>query len=159
MAAAQAAAYVRVQAAVAGLVNAVVNPAIDWVSGNGDKPIWAKDGLVINFVVTSVVLSVLVAVFTAFGLHHALRAGHIYADGTVTVSWLSWLPRRGWLLGLVVGAIAALVTVAVLALLHAIGVETLSLAGLLLVKAVYCGMLGFLVARWAILRALLAAGE
>ncbi len=144
---------------MAGLINAVVNPAIDWASGNGDRPIWAKDGLVINFVATSVILSVLVAAFTAFGLHHALRAGRVQADDTVTASsLLGCLPRRGWLLGLVVGAAAALVAASMLALLHAVGVATFSLTELLLVKAFYCGVLGFLVARWTILRALLAAG-
>jgi hypothetical protein len=38
--------------------------------------------------------------------------------------------------------------------LNAIGVRTMSLGWLMVIKALYCGALGFLVARWVILRQL-----
>ena len=148
------AAYVRTQSAVAGLINAVVNPVIDWLSARhmGPRNIWGVDGLVVNFVITSLVLSTLVGVFSALG------ARRLVDDGTVTPRrWLRrLLPRRGWLAGLMLGAGAAVVVVAASWLLHAAGVTTSSLAGLMTVKAVYCGLLGFLVARWVIMRVLLA---
>jgi hypothetical protein len=157
----QAAGYVRVQATVAGLINVVLNPAIDWLSGRrrGPQPIWAEDGLVINFVATSLILSVLVGAFSAFGVRHEMRSDRVKADGTVTPPrWLRRLPRRGWLLGLIFGACAAIFCVAATWLLHTVGLRSLPLGGLMLVKAVYCGVLGFLVARWVITRWLLGGG-
>jgi hypothetical protein len=145
------AAYVRTQAAVAGLINAVVNPVIDWFSARhmGLRNRGA-DGLVVNFVITSLLLSTLV------GLLSALGARRLVDDGTVTPRrWLRrLLPPRGWLAGLMLGAGAAVVVIAASWLLHAAGVTTSSLAGLMTVKAVYCGLLGFLVARWVIMRVL-----
>ena len=144
--------YVRTQATVAGLINLVVNPAIDWLTSRhkGSQPIWGADGLVVNFVITSLILSTLVGVFSALG------ARRLADDGTVTPPrWLRRLPRRGWLAGLTLGAGAAVVVIAACWLLHAAGVTTLSLAWLMAAKAVYCGVLGFLVAAWVILRSLL----
>ena len=44
--------YIRVQATAAGLINAIVNPAIDWLTARhkGPQPIWGAEGLVVNFV-------------------------------------------------------------------------------------------------------------
>jgi hypothetical protein len=44
------------------------------------------------------------------------------------------------------------VVIAAFWMAHVAGATSLSLASLLAVKAVYCGLLGFLVARWVILR-------
>lgn len=141
--------YVRVQATVAGLVNFVVNPAIDWLSSRHKpaQPVWGSDGLVLNFVITSLILSTLVGLFVSLG------ARSLDDDGTVrTPTWLRRLPRRGWLAGLTLGVGAAVVAIAGSWLTHTAGVTTLSLPTLLAVKAVYSGLLGFLVARWVILR-------
>lgn len=146
---ATAAGYIRTQAAVAGLINFVVNPAIDWLSSRqrGAQPIWGADGLVVNFVITSLILSTLVGLFSALG------ARRLAGDGSATPRrWLRRLPRRGWLAGLVLGAGAAAVVIALFWALHALGVTTLTLVALMIVKALYCGVLGFLVARWVILR-------
>lgn len=153
------AAYVRTQATVAGLINVVVNPAIDWLSSRhkGPRPVWGADGLVVNFVITSLVLSTLVGAFTAWGVRRELRAGRIGSVGTaIPARWLRRLPQRGWVAGLMLGAVAAVLAIAASWLLHAAGVTTLSLAGLMTVKAVYCGLLAFLVARRVIMRVLLA---
>ena len=69
---------------------------------------------------------------------------------------LARLTARPWLLGLIFGAAAAALVVAAFWLLHVVGVSTLSLGWLMAVKAVYCGVLGFVVARWVILRQLLS---
>ncbi len=148
-----AAGYIRTQAAAAGLINLVVNPAIDWLSSRhrGPQPIWGADGLVVNFVITSLILSTLVGLFAGMGARREMRAGRLAPDGT---AGLRWLPRHGWLAGLTLGAGAAVLVIAACWLLHAVGVTTLSLAGLMALKAVYCGVLSFLVARWVILRQL-----
>ncbi len=147
--------YIRAQAAVAGLVNLVVNPAIDWLSSRhkGAQPIWGADGLVVNFVITSLILSTLVGVFAAWGVRREVRAGRLLS-GNASSRWLHRLPTRGWLAGLTLGAAAAAVVIAVFWALHALGVTTLTLVALMAVKALYCGVLGFLVARWVILRQL-----
>ena len=158
MAAVPAAAYVRVQATVAALVNVVINPAIDWLSNRGEDalPVWSSDGMVINFIATSLILSVLVALFVTLGVRHELRTGRIILpDDSVSVPrWLTRLPGRGWLLGLLIGATAALLVVAVAFLLHESGVQTLPLGWLLPAKAAFAGVLAFVVARWVILRQL-----
>ncbi|WP_326548191.1 hypothetical protein QGN32_08805 [Mycolicibacterium sp. ND9-15] len=141
--------YVWVQATVAGVVNFVINPAIDWLTWRrkAPQPVWGFDGLVVNFVVTSLILSTLVGLFVWLG------ARSVDDDGTVSPRpWLHRLPRRGWLAGLALGAGAALVAIAASGIAHVAGVTTLSLPSLLAVKAVYCGLLGFLVARWVIFR-------
>lgn len=137
--------YVRTQATVAGVINLVLNPAIDWLTNRGEpaQPVWGVEGLVVNFVITSVILSTLVGAFAAWGVRREARAGRLE---------LRHGARRGWLTGLGLGAAAGALTVAAAWLLQAVGVTTASLAALMLVKAVYCGVLGFLVARWVILR-------
>lgn len=141
--------YVRMQATGAGAVNFVVNPAIEWLSSRhrAPQPVWGFDGLVLNFVITSLILSTLVGLFVSLG------ARSLDDDGTVSPRpWLRRLSRHGWLAGLALGAVAAVAAIAASWMAHAAGVTTVSLPSLLAVKAVYCGLLGFLVARWVILR-------
>ena len=157
MAAVATASYVRVQATVAALVNVVVNPAIDWMSGRhkGPQPLWAPDGLVGNFVVTSLILSVLVALFAGLGARREQRTGR-FEGRPAAPRWLARLTGRAWLLGLIFGVVAAGLAVTVSWLLDTVGVSTVSLGWLMATKAVYCGVLGFVVARWVILRQLVS---
>ncbi|BBX18858.1 hypothetical protein CRI77_01745 [Mycolicibacterium duvalii] len=132
--------YARTQATVAGVVNMVLNPAIDWLTNRGKpaQPVWGLDGLVVNFVITSLILSTLVGAFAAWGVRREARAGRLDLTGA---------PRPGWLTGLGLGTMAAALTVAVAWLLHSVGVTTASLWWLLAIKAVFAGTLGFVVAR------------
>jgi hypothetical protein len=148
------AAYVRNQAVAAALVNAILNPLIEWVANRdrGFQPFWGSDGVVVNMAVTSIILSVLVALFAARGARHELVTGRI---APVPASrGLSWLPRRAGWLGLLLGAGAAVLVAIAFWLLDAAGVSGLSFGALLIVKAGYCGVLGFAVARWTIMRLL-----
>ena len=148
-------AYVRVQATVAGLVNAGLNPLIEWLSHRqkGFQSLWGSNGAVVNLVVTSMILSVLVALFAARGVRLELAAGRMRADsGSSRMRRpFSRLPGQGWLAGLVLGAAAAAVLVVVCWLLGLLGMSGLTLRQMIVVKAVYCGLLGFAVARWTIL--------
>ncbi|QZY46961.1 hypothetical protein K5L12_04165 [Mycolicibacterium austroafricanum] len=135
--------YLRTQATIAGLVNLVLNPAIDWLTSRHKpvQPVWGVNGLVVNFVITSLILATLVGAFAARGVRREARAGRLGVRRP---------PQRGWLTGLGLGAAAAAVSVAVAWLLQTVGVATASLTALMLVKAVYSGVLGYLVAGWVI---------
>lgn len=149
-----AAGYVRGQAIGAALVNAVLNPVIEWVLNRtrGPQPLWGDDGVVVNMAITSLILSVLVALFTARGVRHEVAIGRIAIDRTARR--LHRLPRRAGWLGLLFGALAAAAVALVCWLLARLGVDGLTFAGLLILKALYCGALGFVVARWTAVRML-----
>jgi hypothetical protein len=100
---------------------------------------------VINFVITSLILSTLVGAFAVWGVRREMRAGRISAGGTPP-RWLRRLPRRGWLAGLTLGAAAAVLVIAATWLLYSSGIATLALPSLLVVKSLYAGVLAFLVA-------------
>ena len=132
------AAYVRRQAIGAAVVNAVVNPALEWVLNRtrGFQPFLGANGVAANLVVTSVILSVLVALFAARGARRKLAIS----------------PRRpGWL-GACSGVGAAVAVVAALWLLDRSGVAGLSFPAFVMVKAGYCGFLGFVVVRLTLWR-------
>ncbi|KUI36293.1 hypothetical protein AU195_05760 [Mycobacterium sp. IS-1496] len=141
---------IHVQATAAGLINLLVNPAIDFLTFRHEppQPVWGVDGLVINFVITTLILSTLVGVFSARG------ARRLSADRTPRARWLRRLPHRGWSAGLVLGSAAAVVAIAGSWLLSVAGVSALSLPVLMAVKAAYCGVLGYVVARLVMTRML-----
>ncbi|AFM15442.1 hypothetical protein Mycch_0624 [Mycolicibacterium chubuense NBB4] len=149
---ADVAGYVRAQATIASLVNVVVNPGIDWLSSRHEGPqtIWAADGVVVNFAITSLILSSLVGAFAAYGARRKIRLGQLAG----AAAGPRRLPYRGWLAGLVLGAVAAALVIVACRLLDVAGVVTVSLMPLLAAKAVYSGVLGFVVARSVILRQL-----
>lgn len=145
--------YVQQQAAIAAGINVVVNPALAWV-GNREMAFVPVDALVINVLITSLILSWLVAVFSALGARHELGAGHaIPAPGHPSERRvLSKMPARSWVFGLLSGAAAGLVMVAVFLLLSGLGFSGMSFWAYLVFLAVYTGVLAFAVARSMILR-------
>lgn len=152
------ASYIRTQATVAAIFNAVLNPLFGWLSNKGTDfmPLWASDGIARATATSTIILSLLVALFTAHGANHELNAGRISTHGGTPEAGrlLSRLPRRGSLLGLLLGVGVALLVTLVFWLLHLLGVSGLSLPVFLVFIGVYGGSLGFLVARWVILRQL-----
>ena len=74
-----------------------------------------------------------------------LSAGRMRADGGSLRMRrpLSWLPQHGWLLGFLPGAAAAVVVWP----LDLLGVSGPTMNQMPIVKAAYCGLLGFAVAR------------
>ncbi len=102
-----------------GLINAAVNPLLEaLVNRGGVQPLSA---VVVNLVITSIVMCVLVAVFARRGASHGVRFGFAAAAVVVVV---------------VVGIVAA-----------GMGVAAIPFRTLLLIKAAYCGVLAFMVAR------------
>lgn len=151
--------YIRKQATVAAIFNVVLNPLLAWLINRGTDfiPLWASNGIVVDLALTAVILSVLVAYFMARGLRQDLGAGHITTGGESphVGRLLARLPSRGTTLGLLIGVGVAIVVILVCWLLHALGASGLSLATYIVFKAAYGGVLGYVVARWVILRLLL----
>lgn len=95
------------------------------------------------------------ALFAGFGVRHEQRTGRLEGNPPAP-RWLARLTGRAWLLGLIFGVVAAGSAVTASWLLRTAGVSTVSLGWLMAVKAGYCGVLGFAVARWVILRQFLS---
>lgn len=152
-------AYIRTQGINCAVINMVLNPVVAWL-GNRQMdfmPLSGGNSIVVDTAVTSIVLSLLVALFTASGVRQALQAGRVSAtDGSPRAGrLLAHLPRKAWALGLLLGlGIACVLTPLTFWLFHALGFPGLSFARFALFKALYTPPLGFVVTRWVILRQL-----
>ena len=154
------ASYIRTQGVICAVINVVLNPVVAWLSYRqlDFVPLWGRNSIVVDTAVTSVVLSLLVTLFTTSGVRQALHTARVRAtDGFPrTGGLLSRLPKQAWSLGLLLGlGIAGVLTPLTFGLFQALGFPGLSLAGFALFKAMYTGPLGFVVTRWVILRQLL----
>lgn len=147
-------AYIRSQGACAAVINAIVNPALAWAINRKMGYVPLSD-IASDAALTSVVLSLLVALFVTAGVRRDFKAGRVNAaNGEACAGRLLLrLPGRAWALGSVLGLGAALVFIPpALALFRLLGISGLSLPRFALCKAVYAGVLGFAVTRWVILR-------
>ena len=88
------------------IANAVLNPVLAWL---GDRkmefvPLLRGHSIVIDTALTSVLLSLLVALFVTSGVHRDLEAGRVTASGfSRKERLLSRLPSQAWALGLMLG--------------------------------------------------------
>jgi len=154
------ASYIRAQGMICAVINVVLNPVVVWLMYRqlDFVPLWGRNSIVVDTAVTSIVLSLLVVLFTASGARRALHTGHLV---TTEVSpragrMLSQLPRQAWSLGLLLGlGIACVLTPLTFGLFHALGFPGLPFAWFALFKAAYTAPLGFVLTRWVILRQLL----
>lgn len=139
------------------LINIVLNPIVAWL-GNRQMdfvPLSGWNSIVFDTAVTSIVLSLLVTLFTTSGVRKALLAGRIKTtDGFPRTEYLlSRLPKQAWSLGLLLGlGIACVLAPLTFGVLHALGFPGLPFVGFAILKAMYAGPLGFVVTRWAVLR-------
>jgi hypothetical protein len=142
------------------VINMVLNPVVAWLLNRrmDFTPLSGGGSIVVDTAITSIVLSLLVALFTASGVRKALYAGQIQVtEGSPRAGrLLSLLPKKAWALGLLLGlGIACVFTPLTFGLFHALGFSGLPFAGFALFKAIYTPLLGFVVTRWVILRQLL----
>ena len=154
------ASYILKQGIICAAINVALNPVVAWLAYRqlDFVPLWGRNSIVIDTAATSVILSLLVTLFTTAGVHHALHAGRVRAtDGFPRKGrLLSHLPRQAWSLGLLIGiGIACVLTLLTFGFFQAVGFSGLPLSRFLLFKAMYTGPLGFAVTRWVILRQLL----
>ncbi|MEW6530133.1 MAG: hypothetical protein AB1473_04800 [Thermodesulfobacteriota bacterium] len=153
-------AYIRSQGIGAAVGNIVLNPAFAWLSNRemAFTPLSGGGSIIVDTAITSVVMSLVVALFVASGTRREIAAGRIGSfDGfSQRFRLLSWLPRQGWALGLIMGvAVALVVTPLIFILFSLLGIAGLPFAGFALFKAVWTPLVAFVVARWVVLRQLL----
>src|SRR5512139_2404002 len=152
--------YIRTQGMSCAVINAVLNPVVAWLGNRqmGFMPLWGGNSIVVDTAVTSIVLSLLVAVFVTSGVRRDFKAGRVRGTNGFSRKGrlLSRLPSEAWALGLMFGfSIAIVLTPLTLGLFHLIGITGLSFVTFALFKAVYTGVLAFVVTRWVIFRQLL----
>lgn len=152
--------YIRTQALMSALINMILNPLMAWLANRQMAPIalWGSRGIVVDTAVASFVLAVLVVLFTASGVRRDIKGGRLVGMGDFPApgKCLSRLPMSTWVLGLIFGGLAALFFVAVsLVLAFSFDVVELPFDQFAFIKAVYAGILGYVVARWVVLRHLM----
>lgn len=153
--------YIRKQGAIAAIINVVVNPLLAWLTHRGMSfvPLTGSSGVMVDVALTSVLLSLLVALFTTPAMRRDLRNQRVtVTEGSPPARrWLGQLPARAWSLGLLLGLGAACAVTLAFWLLDALGLSGLSFAEFVAFKAGYTGLLAFVVTRWVILRQLTPA--
>lgn len=142
-------AFIRTQGFSAAIINMVVNPAIDWLGNQKMQfvPLQGDSCIIADTIITSLILSVLVALFSCAGIRGYLNAGGINASGGTSHigKLISLLPKKAWVMGLVIGFCAILILLPVtIGLFHLLGISGLSFAGFTLFKAIYTGPLAFI---------------
>lgn len=137
----------------------IVNPAISWLTNSTMKPV-AMTNVVLDTVITSLVMSLAIAFFIASATRKALESAEISSEVQTNNWMLSRLPVSWWGFGLSVGIpIAIMLAVVTYGLFLTFGVPELSLASLMVLKALYTGSVAFLLTGWVIKRQLLAVGS
>lgn len=150
--------FIRKAGLIAGCCNIVLNSLFSWL-GNlsmADVPLGSA---AVDTVITSMIMSLLMALFISVDTRRALKAGTIAlsvpAHGSGRL--LRRLPARPWKLGLLLGlAVAVVLTSCIMGVFFLFGVTALSFFAFLSIKVVYSMLLGYAVVRWVILRQLLA---
>jgi hypothetical protein len=152
--------YIRSQGIAAAVFNMVLNPAFAWL-GNRKMAfvgLWGDGNILLDTFLTSMIVSLLVTLFTAAGVGRELKKHRLSTIPGSSV--LNRLPPKPFALGLVIGACAELVLFPVtMGLFCFLGLSGLSFAQFVLFKIIYTGPLGFFVARLVILRFLQAGGQ
>jgi hypothetical protein len=151
--------YIRTQGINCAVINIVLNPVIAWLGNRQMEfmPLTGDNSIVADTGVTCIVLSLLVALFTAAGVHREFHAGNleITAGSPRAGRVLSHLPRRAWALGLLLGiGVACVLTPLTFWLFHALGFSGLAFGWFALFKAIYTPVMGYIITRWVILRQL-----
>lgn len=147
--------YIHKQSLAAALINMVVNPLLAFFINRSVDSV-ALSGIIIDTIITSIVMTWLVTVFSAADINRQLRTSRFKSEnlphpGTI----LSRLPRRGVLLGTVLFVFAVLIMIILTVSISSLfGIKELSVERLALFKLIYTGPIAYYVARLAMLRQL-----
>lgn len=156
--------FIRVQGITAAIINIVVNPLLAWLVNRKMEfvPLFGNSCIVADTIITSLVLSVLVALFSAAGIRGYLKAEGSEAAGVIPCAGrlLSLLPEKAWAAGLVIGVCAILVLLPVtIGVFHLSGITGFPFIGFALYKAVYTGLLAYIATYCVMFRQLKLAGQ
>lgn len=151
--------YIHTQGLGAAIGNVIFNPLLAWLGNRSMEwvTLFGDHSIVIDTAITSIVASLLVTLFASSGVHRDLKAGRLAIPKDIpgAKGILLHLPQSAWTLGLTLGATIAIVLVPLaLVVFHLFSLSGLTFAKFAVIKAVYTGLLGFVVARWVILRQL-----
>jgi hypothetical protein len=147
--------YIRKKALAAGLINMILNPLLVFLLNREINKV-ALPGILIDTIITSIVMTWLVAVFSAADVNRQLRAGNFKDENLPQPGpILSRLPKRGALLGIILSVCTVLImgslTVFLFSLLR---IAELSVSELALFKILYTGPDAYVVSRLSIIRQL-----
>ena len=133
----------------------VVNPLLAFFINRSVDSV-ALSGIIIDTIITSIVMTWLVTVFSAADINRQLRASRFKNENLPHPGpILSRLPRRGVLLGTVLFVFTVLIMmILTISVSSLFGIKELSVERLALFKLIYTGPVAYLVARLAILRQL-----
>lgn len=151
--------FIRKSGLIAGGCNIVLNSLFSWL-GNMAMTEVPQGSAAVDTVITSMVMSLLMSLFISADTKRALKAGTVAmaAPAHSAGRLLRRLPARPWKLGLVLGLVVAVVlTSCMMGLFSLLDVTALPFFAFLSIKVVYSMLLGYVVARWVILRQLIAA--
>ena len=148
--------FIRKSGVMAGLFNLVLNPFFAWLS-NMDMADVPPGAAAVDTVITCLIMSLLVTLFTSADTRRAFKAGSLKTSIQPSGRMLCRLPSRPWKLGLLLGfAFAAVVTPCLAGVYALFGVGSLAFFAFAALKAVYTPLVAYAVARWVILRQLAA---
>lgn len=147
--------YIQKQALTAALINMVVNPLLAFLINRNVDTV-ALSGILVDTIITSIVMTWLVTVFSAADINRQLRAGNFKDENLPQPGpILSRLPRRGALLGTVLFSCTVLIMVTLtVSMFSLFGIAELSVDRLALFKVIYTGPIAYVVAVLAIIRQL-----
>jgi hypothetical protein len=133
----------------------VVNPILAFLINRNVENV-ALSGIIVDTIITSIVMTWLVTVFSAADINRQLRAGRFKNEKLPTPGpALSRLPRKGTLLGAVLFICTVLVMVTLtVSLFSLLDITEFSVDRLALFKVIYTGPVAYVVARLAIIRQL-----
>ncbi len=154
--------YLRGQEIGPVLGNMICNPVLAWLGNRKMEgmTLFGEHSLVFDTALTSIIASLLVTLFASSAVHRDLKAGRIAIPEAMprTRRVLGRLPQRPWTLGLIFGGgIAAVLVALILGVFYLFGMTEIPFPAFLVIKIVYTGLLGFVVAHWVILRHLTPA--
>lgn len=133
----------------------VVNPILAFLINRNVESV-SLSGIIVDTIITSIVMTWLVTVFSAADINRQLRAGRFKNENLPKSGpILSQLPRKGRLLGTVLFICTVLLMVTLtVSLFSLLDITELSVYRLALFKVIYTGPVAYVVARLAIIRQL-----
>jgi hypothetical protein len=156
--------YIRIQASITAIINMIVNPSLAWLGNMKMEfvPFWGGNCLIIDTIITSIVLSVIVALFSGSGARRDIKAGNItIPEKSAPVgTFISRLPKKAWKIGLLFGLCSIIILLpATAGIFHLLGISGIPFAGFALFKAVYTGPLAYIVSSCVIKKEMELAGK